>query len=237
MFKKHNLHYAILFLFGLFSILFIAFSKEEFAYKITREDGIIENITALFYLAGFIVGIITILKTKKMILPIVWTLACFIFLGEETSWFQRLFDYSVASVESVNEQNEFNFHNLSIFKGDDLFVDGKLTKEGVLNFLKSTQNIFRIFFFGYFLIVPLLMSLSGKLKKLALKLGYIKPSPIFVTIILVVFGLSFILAILSDLDKKMSFAETREMLYAFFIFMYLWIYVRILNPKGKVHSA
>ncbi|WP_353777537.1 hypothetical protein [Winogradskyella sp. 3972H.M.0a.05] len=231
MFKKENLNYIILFALGLLSILFIAFSTEAFAYKITREDGVIENITAIFYLAGFIVGVITIFKTKKMLLPIAWTLMCFIFLGEETSWFQRIFNYSVESVESVNAQNEFNLHNLSIFEGDDLFVDGKISRQGVINFLKSTQNIFRIFFFGYFLIIPILMSLSGKIKRLVEKLGYIKPSPLFIFSIIVVFGLSFILAIYSDLDKKMSFAETREMLYAFFIFMYIWIYVRVLRPK------
>ena len=65
MFKKGNLHYTALFGIGLFSILFIAFSTEAFAHEITDEDGIIENLSALFYLTGFIVGLVTIFKTKK----------------------------------------------------------------------------------------------------------------------------------------------------------------------------
>ena len=232
MFKKGNLHYTALFGIGLFSILFIAFSTEAFAHEITDEDGIIENLSALFYLTGFIVGLVTIFKTKKMLLPIAWTLMCFVFLGEETSWFQRILNYSVASVENVNSQNEFNLHNLSIFKGDSLFVDGKISKEGVINFLKSSQNIYRIFFFGYFLILPILMTLFKRLGRFVTKLGYIKPSWTYIAIFSLIFGLSFFLAIYSSLDKKMALAETREMLYAFFIFMYLWMYVRVLKPKN-----
>jgi hypothetical protein len=233
--KKERNTYVLIALFGLISILFIWLGKQEYVYKITREDGFIENLTAIFYLVGFVVGLITIIKLKKhrksLLFPIIWTFLCFVFLGEETSWFQRLFNYSVPGVENVNAQNEFNFHNLAIFKGEDLFVDGKLSKEGVINFLKSTQNIFRIGFFSYFVLFPLLMLFSKKLNKLFTKIGYIKPHNYFVVGVLFVFGCSFVFAIISPLDKKMALAETREMLYAFFILMYVWLYIRSLTTK------
>jgi len=228
--KKEKTLYQIIALFGLFSVTFIWLGKQEYVYQISREDGVIENLTAILYLLGFIIGVVTVYKLrsnrKALLFPIIWTFLCFVFLGEETSWFQRLFNYSVPGVESVNAQKEFNFHNLAIFKGDDLFVDGKLSKLGVLNFLKSTQNLFRIGFFSYFLFFPLLMILSKKAKQFFNKIGYIKPHNYFTMSVIIVFGCSFIFAIISSLDKKMALAETREMLYAFFIFMYLWIYIR-----------
>jgi hypothetical protein len=157
--RQKKISYALLLILGLFSISFIWLGEQSYVYRITREDGIIENITALFYLFGFITGLYVIFKykPKRLLLPILWTVLCLIFLGEETSWFQRFLNYSVPAVENVNAQSEFNFHNLAIFKGDDLFVDGKLSKQGILNFLKSTQNIFRLGFFSYFVAIPLLM--------------------------------------------------------------------------------
>lgn len=211
-------------IFGLICILFIWFGDPDFVYKITREDGSIEYLTALFYFLGVVLGGITIFKSKKKLLfPIVWTLLCFVFLGEETSWFQRVFNYSVPAVEQVSAQKEFNLHNLEIFKGDHLFVDGKLSNAGIINFLKSTQNIFRLGFFGYFLVIPILM-FNKKIKNFLLKIGYQSPSFKFILFMLIVLVLSFVLAILSPENVKMAMAETREMLYAYYIFIYIGIY-------------
>ncbi|GGG32712.1 hypothetical protein [Bizionia arctica] len=210
--------------FGLIFVLFMWFGEPEYVSEINREDGPIEYLTAFFYLIGFILCLITIFKGKnKLLFPIIWAILCFVFMGEETSWFQRVFEYSVPGIEKVNVQNEFNFHNLDIFIGEKLFVDGKISQAGIINFFKSSQNMFRIGFFGYFLMIPLLM-LNKKIKKLLLKIGYQKPSLNFLLIMLVVFSLSFVLAILSPGLVKMAFAETREMLYAYFIFIYIGIY-------------
>ena len=214
----------ILLIFGLFWILFIWFGEPNYVDRITREDGPIEYLTALFYLLAVILGLITIFKRKKKLLfPIVWTLLCFLFLGEETSWFQRIFNYSVPAVEQVSGQNEFNIHNLQIFSGDSLFVDGKLSKAGIINFLKSSQNIFRLGFFGYFLVIPILM-FNKKIKNFLLKIGYENPSFKFLLYMLTVLILSFVLAILSPELIKMAMAETREMLYAYYIFIYIGMY-------------
>jgi len=223
MFKnKWLLTFALIF--GLAFVLFIWFGNADFVYQVTREDGFIEYLTAFFYLIGVILGILTLINNKKlMFFAVLWTILCFVFLGEETSWFQRVFNYSVPAVEGVNAQKEFNFHNLQIFKGEDLFADGKIRKEGIINFLKSTQNIYRIGFFGYFLILPLL-TFNKWIKKLLVKLDYFKPNVNFIIVLLIVLVLSFVLAIMSEEHVKMAMAETREMLYAFFIFLYLGIY-------------
>lgn len=222
---KNKLLMPFSLVFGLFFVLFIWFGEPNFVVEITEEDGFIEYLTAVFYLLGFFLAIIAIFKRKKrLVLAIVWAILCFMFLGEETSWFQRILKYSVPGVENVSSQNEFNLHNLEIFSGDSLFVDGKISKEGIINFLTSTQNMFRLGFFGYFLILPLL-TFNKKIKKLLTKIGYVKPSTKFILVLLIVMVLAFVLAILSPEEVKMAMAETREMLYAFFIFLYVGIYI------------
>jgi hypothetical protein len=223
MLKKQSLRIILLFV-GLFSVLFIWKGELEFIDKLTREDGFVESLTALFYFIGLVFCCIAIAKRKKKFFPIVWAFLCFVFLGEETSWFQRVFDYSVEAVENVNEQGEFNLHNLEIFDGEELFIDGKLNNKNILNILSSTQNIFRLGFFGYFLVLPLLLFLD-KIKNLLSKIDYKKPSVQFRLIMLVVFGFAFILSVYTPYIRKMAIAETREMLYAFFILFYVVFYI------------
>lgn len=222
---KNKLLMPFSLVFGLFFVLFIWFGEPNFVVDITEEDGFIEYLTAVFYLLGFFLAIVAIIKRKKrLVLAIVWAILCFLFLGEETSWFQRILKYSVPGVENVSSQSEFNLHNLEIFSGDSLFVDGKISKEGIINFLTSTQNMFRLGFFGYFLILPLL-TFNKRVKNVMYKIGYVKPSAKFILVLLIVMVLAFVLAILSPEEVKMAMAETREMLYAFFIFLYVGIYI------------
>jgi len=222
--SKNNFKYSVLSIVSVLSIALVWFGDKSSVLQLTEEDGVIESITAVFYLFGFIIGLITIFKRKRLFFPIIWTILCFLFLGEETSWFQRILNYSVPAVENVSEQNEFNLHNLNVFEGESLFVDGKLNKNGLIGFFMSSQNMFRLGFFGYFLILPVLLFMS-RFNKFMKKIGYVKTDYKFILILCVVFGLSFILAIYSPVDTKMAFAEVREMLYAFFIFMYICVYI------------
>lgn len=216
------------FIFGVAFLLFVSFGNPEYGIRITEEDGPIEDLTALFYLFGVVVGFIAIFRSGNRYFAILWTLLCFVFLGEETSWFQRVLDYSVPAVEEMNSQGEFNFHNLKIFQGEELFVDGKLNKVGLIDYIFSTQNVFRIGFFGYFLILPLL-SLHSKGARVLSIVGYVRPGTLFICIMLLVIGTSFALAINSPTAVKSALAETREMFYAYFILIYLVLYFRSSN--------
>jgi len=215
--------------FGLISISFVLLGDSAAVYSLTREDGLIENLTVIFYMVALIFSFISIFRKKPVLLAIVWAILCFIFLGEETSWFQRVFDFSVLPIEQVNAQNEFNLHNLNVLEGGSL-MDGSI---GLSTFLKS-QNLFRIGFFSYFLILPLLLYISN-FKKLMLKIGYKKPDNDFILVLFLVFVLSFILVLFSPVFLKSALAETREMLYAFFIMVYIIAYIW---PNKKIqHSS
>ena len=54
-------------------------------------------------------------------MAIVWLVLCVLFLGEEVSWFQRVFGYSVPAVEAINSQGEFNLHNIG---NGERFLEG-----------------------------------------------------------------------------------------------------------------
>lgn len=89
----------------------------------------------------------------------------------------------------------------------------------------KSQNLFRMGFFLYFLILPLLVNFP-KIKRLVANIGYEKPDNSFTLIILSVVFLSFILAINTpSILVKEALAETREMFYSFFIMIYILTYI------------
>ena len=231
MIKKDSL---IPLIFGIISISFVFLGDPDFVYSITREDGLIENLTAVFYMIALIFSFISIFKGKPIFLPLTWAILCFIFLGEETSWFQRVFDFSVPTVENINAQNEFNLHNLKIFEGGSL-LDNPITLKTFVN----SQNLFRMGFFGYFILLPLITSWEN-IKNIFLKLGYHKPSNAFTLALFLIFFLSFSLAIHAQkINLRSSLSEIREMLYAFFIMAYTIYYIwmnRIKTSFNKLND-
>ena len=143
----------------LFAILcngYIFLGADAIVHSITREDSLFENLTACFYVVGIFTCLFSIFKKTNVILACLWLFLCVLFLGEETSWFQRYLGYSVPAVESLSAQNEFNLHNLYFLQGS-----GLLDSSAEYNKFINSQNIFRIGFFGYFLLLPLLYRFAG----------------------------------------------------------------------------
>ena len=193
--------FLIAFLFGIFSILLIWLGNMNFVSNITREDGEVENLTAIFYLVALIICLLSFVKDRRFYLALIWVFLCFIFLGEETSWFQRLFKYSVPTIEQMNAQDEFNIHNLEIFQGGSILGDSFS-----LSSLLKSQNLFRLGFFGYFLILPL-FNLVPKIKRLLNKIRYSNPDKRFRIALIVVFVLSFAFAPFVEPKVKSALAE------------------------------
>ncbi len=94
---------------------------------LAREDGGIENLTAvLFLLAGLLLGA-TAMRERRHILQglyILGGLALVFVAGEEVSWGQRIFGWTTPEfLQSINIQGELNVHNINT----DVF--GKLHRE------------------------------------------------------------------------------------------------------------
>ncbi|HHG89581.1 MAG TPA: hypothetical protein ENJ90_03755 [Devosia sp.] len=203
---------------GLFLLAMVYFLDPEFVGAVTREDGILENMTALLFAGGMFASLYALYQRKMVLLAGLWAFLCLFFLGEEVSWFQRVFDYSVPFVEQNSTQGEFNLHNLNIIN------EGRvLNEDGTLEFsvfaLVGSQNMFRLGFAGYFLALPLL-SLVPMFKRLLDRTGYVRPSTAFLTAVWSVIFVSFVLAFITVAPVKNYVAETREIIYAAVIFIY-----------------
>ena len=216
----------ILLTLGVVPLALAWFGDVDVMAVLTKEDGVVEILSAVFYFLSFLISCIAISRNKPTFLPILWAVLSFLFLGEETSWFQRVFNYSVPAIEAVNAQHEFNLHNLTIFQG------GALTDSSIefSTFLKS-QNLFRLGFFGYFLVIPSFLYFLPSYKALVTAIGYRQPQPVFTVGLFCIFAFSFMLALFSSPNVKHILAETREMLYAYFILVYVIAY---LEPKKNL---
>lgn len=212
-------------IFGLIAVFYIRYENTEVAHFLTEEDGLIENLSAIFYLTGFFVSVISIFRNQSILFPVICAVSCFFLFGEETSWLQRLFDYHISFIENQNQQQEINLHNLYAVTGGHLTdISTGFELNTVLNILKDSQTLFQIAFFCYFIILPFSLSIP-KINTLVLDAGYKKTDIGFSLVILLVIALSFFLVLNCSSHIKHNMAETREMLYAYFIMIYVTFYI------------
>lgn len=219
---KKNLEYLyiVVFLLNIICITAIWICNPQDVSILTKEDGIIESLSAIFYFLGIICCLVAISQRKFVRFSYLWLFLCVIFLGEETSWFQRYLNYSVPKVENINVQSEFTIHNLNILQGGHL-IDEQGHFQVDFQKMFNSQMLFRIGLFFYFLILPITF-LIGKAKSLMVRVGYPNPPALFTLSMWGAITLSIILALFSSPPIKSALAETREMLYAFFIFLYIF---------------
>mgnify|MGYP003590438235 CR=1 FL=1 len=102
--------------------------------RLTLEDGVIENCSALLLFGGSFTGFLLLWKLKaelgitKFIKFSVFLLSILIFIiaMEEVSWFQRQLKIDVRSVDffKSNEQLEMNFHNFFSIAFEYLYYTG-----------------------------------------------------------------------------------------------------------------
>jgi hypothetical protein len=95
-------------------------APEFYSARIDGELGLIELATPLLSIAGAVVGLKMLalsarLPTRRIRVWVILTmLGCVYFAGEELSWGQHIFGWGTpAYLESVNDQEETNLHNIS----------------------------------------------------------------------------------------------------------------------------
>lgn len=120
-------HWLPLVFLGL-SLFFLASIILEKGYDLTLEDGIFENLTAVFYVTGSLFCFTGFIRNRRRgpwparYFLLGWAALLF-FLGmEEISWGQRVFGVETPEfLASRNLQNETNLHNLSTLDFNRLF--------------------------------------------------------------------------------------------------------------------
>ncbi len=209
----------------------VILSGPELGGRIALEDGPLEYLQALFYAAGLGMCLWTVSQGRNRFMAVLWAFLCFVFLGEETSWFQRVFDYSVPAVESMNGQGEFNLHNLSLFDTGRLLSADRsfsLSLEGLMN----SQNIFRAAFFIYFLVLPLAY-LIPRLRIQLQRLGYVAGPPLNVLAVAwSLIAVSLVFTTMHGEPVKFYISEVRESVYAAVIFLYTLAIYATRQPAG-----
>ena len=184
-----------------------------------------ENLTAALFSVGVIACAIANYLGCRVRIAIVWLVLCVIFLGEEVSWFQRVFGYSVPAVEAINAQGEFNLHNIG--NGERFLEGGEFRFE--FEKLFYSQNLFRAGFLGFFLIVPVLVSFSARFRAFMDWWHYARPSNGFLLAIWTIIALSFVLTVISPELTRNSVAEVREFYFSAIICIYT---IMLAAPNG-----
>jgi len=112
-------------------ILYAEYDRHSLS-MLSREDGPIENLSAVFFGISCVCFIIFIIRSEFLkitnnrllyIFPICWAVLMFVFMGEEVSWGQRIFNLNTFQwLGKHNLQNELNVHNIEFV---DTFMGGK----------------------------------------------------------------------------------------------------------------
>jgi hypothetical protein len=108
-----------------FLLLFFAlkYFNTEFYYSLLVEDGFLEWMQCLLYLAAGVIFLTAFWRTRKKnlrrgLLYLIYSLALIFVAGEEISWGQRILNFSNPEYfEQNNNQGEFTLHNLDPVQG------------------------------------------------------------------------------------------------------------------------
>jgi len=224
--RKHNIpiftFYELSICFTLFVLLILARIID--LTPLTVEDGIIEYISAFFWFCGFVVSIVYLIQRRKSIIISILCIVCFVSLGEEISWGQRILSIETPkNIAAMNRQSEFNLHNMYMLSPDgspwrNFFKTGNFHYKQLLD----AQNLFRMGFLIHFLVFPLFMKF-GICSKILSKIGYQVPPSYFLILLWIFIIFSFVITIDLNtvIDKERFLAhcvqEIREMSYSIFI--------------------
>jgi len=160
---------------------FIFFIDKEAFHILNYEDGLIENLTAIFLLATSLFFLQIFFMTKRAIKLLLCVLFFFGF-AEEISWGQRILNFNTPeSIMNVNRQDEFNIHNLDIFSPTDDIGNPKPILVRHIN----PGAVFLLFGFSYSLLYPFLYNSVGVVRRTGKSIGLLAPPLLFGLLFLV----------------------------------------------------
>ena len=214
---------------GLILYVVMLHSDEGFVKCLTREDGPIENITAFFYFTASVICFIRIATSSQKIkwLLYFWGIFSFICFGEEISWGQRIFSYSIESIQHANLQNEINIHNLTVFNAgtglikalqSNNFGDIKINLIGFL----SADKLFFMGYIVYFLIIPLTVGFY-KIEYFKEKYSFNPPNYVF---LITIWAMVLLYYVTAYIVHSNAFLEVYEMFMAYGILIYVLFYLK-----------
>jgi len=162
--KKPIFYVPLMILFlGVSYAIFFLFDQQTLL-KLGEEDGLFENLTAVFFFLTAVFFFLMFIKsksgndfflfrTKKNFILLFFCLSFIFGCGEEISWGQRIFHFKTPdSLEKINVQKETNIHNIRFFSTWDF---GHQQKSGLSRYL-TISGLFVLLWFAYGVLLPLL---------------------------------------------------------------------------------
>lgn len=135
------------------------FASERILDLFAREDGVFENLTALYlFVIALVFGVaLFYVRTSSLLLKLSYTgLALLFFLGagEEISWGERIFHWEDHNfIRGVNVQEELTLHNLKYFQGEESIIP------------VSASQLFVVFAFIFAVLIPLACTISPRINQ------------------------------------------------------------------------
>lgn len=197
---------------------FVYTGKGEKAFmNFLREDGLIENLTALFLLASACVAFYRLILASRSygkIHMLTWGIIALLFFfgaGEEISWGQRIFNFETTGFfRSNNLQQETNLHNL--------VIGGVKVNKLIFSQLLMVCLVF------YFVFLPVLVRKSAFVLKIVKLFGI--PVPRWQHIVIVIVSI----LVISQFPYLRS-GELNEFVFSIMIFLIF------LNPANIERSV
>ena len=134
------------------------FANERILDAFGREDGIFENLTAVYLLITSLIFVVAFFRFRdpSWLLRLSYAglaLLFFVGAGEEISWGERIFGWNEQNfIRERNVQGELTLHNLEYFQGDDSLLP------------VSISQLFIAFTFIFAVLIPLVCAISPRVK-------------------------------------------------------------------------
>lgn len=220
--SKSNIYAFLLFPFfltAIIGILLISSKTREFALMLLEENSLFENLTFIFLMAGFIIGIMLFVSLKKentlkleRIFLLFFSLGLFLIAMEEIAWGQQFFKFETPEpFLKYNAQGELTLHNV--------------------NNLQGKSEYFRIFF-GLIGILGLYLNRIKSIKIIAIP--YVLASFIAVILVISIFDLydDYFPIHKAITIGTQRLSELMEMLIGLVSLLYLILLKRKLNQSN-----
>lgn len=204
-FNRSSIAWIIMFGFFAISISGMIFPHlESFSARLANRnqnsEGLIEFFEAFFWLFSLIIYLIVFLKSIKRksgfhekLWLVFFVLFCLVAFGEETSWGQHIFGFNPPeSVRLINQQNEFNFHNLNISQLVGLGKESPLYKY-LKNFTTIINPLFYLVCSLIWVVFPVTKIFTKKFEK-----GIFSAMPVPAVSTIIFFGINIVFYIIVD---------------------------------------
>ena len=143
--KKKAVLWLLFFIVTSLFFLSLQLIDHPLLHNLIKEDGLLENSSALLYFTASVFFIILWKKTRfRNIWYLGFFLMFFLVAGEEISWGQRIFNLSTPeSLVEINVQQETNFHNIKGIHGSVRLI-GLIIVVGICYIIPFTNKVSKL---------------------------------------------------------------------------------------------